>query len=292
MGYVIHLVTQIGIFVILALSYNFILGLGRLFSLAHVAAYAIGAYTTAILGTWHGYGFFTCALLSVLTSCVLSFLMAAISLKLTEEYFAIGTLAFSALVSALLINWKSLTNGVLGIAGIPSPTVFGHEIVKPEEFCLLVLAVCEVVTVVLRTVYDSPFVRSVRAQAESDIIALSMGRNTTGLRTITLVIGSGAAGVAGTLFAYFLKYIDPSSFTLTEMVFILTIVIVGRPGSFVGVVLSTVFLVLMPESLRFLDIVQRVPGILGPLRQLMYALVLFGVVFAFRHRMFPLKRKV
>lgn len=292
MGYVIHLVTQIGIFLILALSYNFILGLGRLFNLSHVAAYAIGAYTTAILGTYHGFGFFSCVFLSVLTSGLLSFLMAAISLKLTEEYFAIGTMAFSALVSALLINWKSLTNGVLGIAGIPSPVIFGHEVVTPLGFCLLVLAVCEAVTLVLRMLHDSPLIRSVRAQAESDIITLSMGRNTVGLRTAILVIGSGAAGVAGTLFAYFLKYIDPSSFTLTEMVFILTIVIVGRPGSFQGVTLSTIFLVLMPESLRFVDIVQRVPGILGPLRQLMYACILFGVVYVFRLRLFPVRRKV
>ncbi len=291
-GYYIHLATQIGIFVILAISYNFILGLGRLFNLAHVSAYAIGAYTTAILGTYHGYGFFTCVVLSVLTSSILSFLMAAISLKLTEEYFAIGTMAFSALVSALLINWKSLTNGVLGIAGIPSPVIFGHEIVKPEEFCLLVLAVCLVVTMLLRLIYDSPFTLSIRAQAESDIIALSMGRNTTGLRTVALVIGSGAAGVAGTLFACFLKYIDPSSFTLTEMVFILTIVIVGSPGSFHGAALASIFLVLMPESLRFIDILQRVPGLLGPLRQLMYAGILFAVVYFFRNRLFPVKRKV
>lgn len=292
MGYVIHLVTQIGIFLILALSYNFILGLGRLFSLAHVSAYAIGAYTTAILGTYHGYGFFTCLILSVITSCLLSFLMAAISLKLTEEYFAIGTLAFSALISALLINWKSLTNGVLGIAGILSPVVFGHEVLSPTNFCLLVLSVCLVVTLFLRVIHDSPFARSMRAQAEADLVALAMGRNTTRLRTISLVIGSGTAGVAGTLFAYFLKYIDPSSFTLTEMVFILTIVIVGRPGSFPGAALSTIFLVLMPESLRFFDILQRVPGILGPLRQLMYAVILFSVVFLFRHKMFPQKRTI
>ena len=292
MGYVIHLVTQIGIFIILALSYAFVLGLARLFSMAHVSAYAIGAYTTALLSVKYQLGFTECLLLSAFNSSLLAFAMAAISLKLSDEYFAIGTMAFSALVSALLVNMKSVTNGVLGIAGIPSPRFADISVSNPESFCVLVLFVCLITTLILRLVYDSPFVRSLKAQAESDIVALSMGRDTKRLRTMSLAIGSATAGVAGCLFAYFLKYIDPSSFSLTEMIFVLTIVIIGRPGSFHGAVLATVFLVLLPESLRFIDFLQRYPGILGPIRQLLYAIILFGVVFSLRNQLFPKRRSI
>lgn len=133
------------------------------------------------------------------------------------------------------------------------------------------------------------FGRSLRALAEYEQAAAVLGKDTALLRNLAFFASSTAAGLAGSFFAYYLNYIDPSSFSLNEMIFILTIVIVGRPGSFFGAIGSTVFLVLLPEPLRFVALPS---AYLGPLRQLMYAAILFGIVFWKRESLFPKQRKV
>ena len=127
------------------------------------------------------------------------------------------------------------------------------------------------------------------ALAEFERAAASLGKNTRRTRNIAFCVSSAFAGLAGSFFAYYLNYIDPSSFGLGEMVFILTIVIVGSPGSFWGVIGATAFLVLLPEPLRFLDIS---PAYLGPMRQLLHALILFAVVWWKRDKLFPQRRTV
>lgn len=93
MQYFVHLAILVGIYLILAQSFNLTFGLGRLFNLAHVAAYSVGAYTTALLSTEAGCGFFRCLAASTLLSALFAILIGAISLKLSSDYFAIGTLA-------------------------------------------------------------------------------------------------------------------------------------------------------------------------------------------------------
>ena len=125
--YYIHLLILIGISFILAQGFNLTFGVGKLLNLAHVAVYSIGAYVTALLATELQQGFFTCVFASIAVSALFALLIGAISLKLSQDYFAIGTLAFSAVISALLINWKNLTRGVLGITGIPKPQILNID---------------------------------------------------------------------------------------------------------------------------------------------------------------------
>jgi branched-chain amino acid transport system permease protein len=289
MDYYIHLCILIGIYLILAQSFNLTFGLGRLFNLAHVASYAIGAYTTALLSTDGGWNFFPCMVASIVTGGLLASLIGAISSRLSQDYFAIGTLAFSSVVSALLINWKSITRGVLGIAGIPRPIVAGEELIDNRYFLALTI-VCAIVTqIFLFILFRNRFSRQMRAQAENEQASKALGCNASSVRQFSFFVASSCAGLAGSLFAYYINYIDPSSFSLTEMIFIMTISVVGRPGSFWGVTGATFFLVLLPEPLRFIDFS---PGILGPMRQLLYAVILFGVVAYNRERLFPQQRSV
>ena len=289
MEYIIHLGILICIYIILAQSFNLSFGFGGLFNLAHVAAYALGAYTTALLSTEHGVGFFLCLPASMLVAGLLAVLIGAISLKLTQDYFAIGTLAFSAIVTALLINWKSLTRGVLGIPGIPRPEPFGIDFYENINFFWLSLICAVLVSVFSYLIFNNAYGRSLRTQAEFEHGSLAIGKNTRELRNLAFFISSAIAGLAGCLFAYYINYIDPSSFSLTEMIFILTLVVTGRPGSFWGVTAATIFLVLLPEPLRFVDMPS---SILGPLRQMLYALIMFAVVFWNRATIFPKERSV
>ncbi len=288
-GYYIHLAILIGIYLIFAQSFNLTFGPGRAFNLAHAASYAVGAYTTALLSTEAGSGFFVCIVMSMLLSGLFAFLVGAISLRLAHEYFAVGSLAFSSLVTALLINWKSLTRGVLGIPGIPRPQLGQIDFYSNTNFLILICIVAFCVQAFLYIFFVNGFSRSLQAQAEFKEGALALGKDVRQLKNYSFFIASMMAGLAGSLFAYYINYIDPSSFALSEMVFVLTIVVVGKPGSFWGVVASTVFLVLLPEPLRFIDMR---PDLIGPLRQLIYALILFSVVYLNKESLFPQERRV
>jgi branched-chain amino acid transport system permease protein len=290
MEYLVHLAVLLCIYLILAQGFNLVFGVARLFNLAHVATYAIGAYTTALLSTEFQVEFFSCVVASMLLSGLLALLVGAISLRLSTDYFAIGSLAFSAVVSAVLINWRSVTRGVLGIPGIPRPSFLGIDFQDTTNFlglaCVLMVSCLLVVWGIMR----SPFARSLNALAQSESAAQALGRHVARHRTWVFFISSALAGLAGSLFAYYISYIDPSSFMLTEMVLVLTIVVVGRPGSFWGVCFATlVLVVLIPEGLRF---VPMESSVLGPLRQFLNALLLFSIVILNRKRLFPTERAV
>lgn len=287
--YGVHLAILVSLYLIVAQSLNLTFGLGQLFNLAHVASYAIGAYATALLATDYAASFGVCVVSSVLLSALFALLLGLISLRLSTDYFAIGTLAFSSVISALLVNWKSVTHGVLGVPGIPRPELFGIDFYENSNFLALITTIAIVSQAILYCLYRSPFGRSLRALAEFERAASSLGKDTPRTRNIAFCVSSGFAGLAGSFFSYYLNYIDPSSFGLGEMVFILTIVIVGGPGSFWGVIGATVFLVLLPEPLRFLDISS---AYVGPMRQLINAIILFAVVWWKRDKLFPQRRTV
>lgn len=287
--YVIHLAILVCMYMILAQGLNLTFGLGRLFNLAHVASFAIGAYTTALLSVETEAGFFKCVAASMLTSGLFAVLLGGISLRLAQDYFAIGTLAFSSVVSSLLINWKSLTRGVLGIPGIPRPVLLGIDFYDNTHFLVLIFLVAVLVQMFFYLLHRGPFGRALRGQAEYDEALLAVGCDTGLIRNLSFLISSATAGLAGSFFAYYLNYIDPSSFSLAEMVFVLTIVVVGRPGALWGVSAGTLFLVLLPEPLRFIDINS---AYLGPARQLLQAVILFSVVYWNRRTLFPPHREV
>jgi len=287
--YYIHLMILIGIYWILAQGLNIIFGLGGLLNLAHVAAYAIGAYTTALLSTELNQSFWICLPASMFFSAFLALIVGQISLRLSEDYFAIGSLAFSAVISALLVNWKSVTRGVLGIPGIPRPEFWGIDFYENSNFLFLTLTLDLIALTAIYLIFNGRLSRSLRGLAENEYGAEAIGKGKKSCRNDAFMLSALFAGMAGCLFAYYINYIDPSSFTLTETVFVLSIVIVGRPGSFWGVMASTVFLVLLPEPLREIEIS---PSILGPMRQLIYASILFAVVFWRREELFPVERKV
>lgn len=287
--YVVHLLILVSMYSILAQGLNVTFGLGRIFNLAHVASFAIGAYTTALLSVESGAVFWQCLSASTLLSALFSVLLGGIALRLTQDYFAIGTLAFSSVVSSLLINWKSVTRGVLGIPGIPRPEFFGIDFYSNTNF-LILIAVCALAWLGLFwIVHRGAFGRALRAQAEFDEAVRAVGCDTGLIRNMGFMISSASAGFAGSFFAYYLNYIDPSSFSLNEMIFVLTIVVVGRPGALWGVVGATFFLVLLPEPLRFIPMDS---AYLGPARQLLQAIILFSVVYLNRQTLFPPQREV
>jgi len=289
MEYLIHISILIGIYLIFAQSFNLSFGLGRLLNLAHVSSYAIGAYTTALLSTKLEAGFFSCILASAALAGFFSILIGAISIKLEKEYFLIGTLAFNSLVIAILINWRELTNGVLGIAAIPRPEIFGIDFYQSSNFLILVLLLDLLSLFFLYIIFRNSFGRKLHSLSEFERGARVLNINAREIKNLSFFIASFFSGLAGSIFAYYLNYIDPSSFNLSEMIFVLSIVVIGQPGSFWGAIGATFFLVILPEPLRFITLS---PGVLGPARQFLYGAILFLVVALRKDKIFPVERRV
>jgi branched-chain amino acid transport system permease protein len=288
--YAIHLGVIFCLYCITAQGFNIVFGLGGLFNLAHVAFFAVGAYFSAIASTNYDWGFFPCLVGSTLLAGFFSVLIGRISLVLSKDYFAMGTLSFAAIISALLVNWKSLTRGVLGIAGIPRPNPGQFDISESLNFLILCAIILLISQFTAFSFFKTRYARSLKSLALDEISSQSIGQNPRFTRILAFFVSACYAGLAGSLYSLYMYFIDPSSFTLSEMVLILTIAIVAKPGSFWGI-FPAVFaiVILIPEGLRQFD---PPSSVLGPVRQLLNALVVFIIVYFSRYSLFPKQREI
>jgi branched-chain amino acid transport system permease protein len=270
MSYLWHLLVLINLYISLALALNLLAGYTGLLSLCHAAFYGIGAYATALL-VQAGWGFLPAVLAAVLLTAVLSLVVAIPSLRLRGDYFVLATLGFQIIVSTVLYNWTSLTRGPFGLSGIPVPSILGWEANSAPRYFVFSGLFTGLAGAVLWGLIESPFGRVLKAIREDELAAASLGKNVEQLKVTAFAISGGLAALSGGLFAGYMRFIDPTSFTLNESIFVLSIVIIGGAGSFVGPPVGAVLLVLLPEVLRAL----RMPeAVAASLRQVIYGLLL------------------
>jgi branched-chain amino acid transport system permease protein len=274
MQYLTHIGILIGIYTILAASLNLVAGYMGLLSLSHAAFYGIGAYTMALMGLYLHTPFWINCLGAVLLAGILGLLVGIPALRTRGDYFAIATFGLQVITFNLLNNWVDLTRGPMGIAGIAQPTILGGQVSTPFHFLLLTFSVCIVILGIIYRIVSSPFGRLLKAIREDEIFAQSLGKDVFAAKLKIFVIAGMTASVAGCLYASYVTFIDPTSFTVTESIFIVSIVIIGGAGNFWGALVGAAFLIALPELLRFLGL----PITLAAnLRQILYGSLL--VVF-------------
>lgn len=276
MDYVIHIMTMAGIYIILASSLNLLAGYTGLVSVGHAAFYGIGAYTTALLGTHFGLPFSLNLICAVALSSAVGALVGIPSLRIRDDYFIIATFAFQAVAFNIFNNWIEVTNGPMGVTGIPRAELFGFTFDTQMRMFLLVVVACCIVLSFLAVLVHSPFGRVLRAIREDEVFALAAGKNCSSFKILVSVAAAGVASVAGVLFAYFIGFVDPTSFTVMESIFIISLVIIGGAGSFSGPILGAVILVGLPELLRFLGMPA---GVAANIRQILYGVALIACMF-------------
>ena len=248
--YVTDVAVVCGIYIILALGLNVVVGFTGLLNLGFVAFYAIGAYSYALLNTRLGLGFWSALPISVFLTTLSGLLLAVPSLRLKGDYLALVTLGFGEIVRLVLNNWDSFTNGPNGIAGIEPPSLFGTSMGRLSYYYYLVLAFVLLAVFVMTRVKESKVGRAWIAIREDEIAASAMGINTMMYKMYSVAFGSFWAGIAGCLFAAKMRFVSPESFTFMESVLILCMVIVGGLGSIAGVIVGAIVLVFLPEVLR------------------------------------------
>lgn len=266
---------MINIYSILALSLNLLVGYTGLLSLCHASFYGLGAYTNTLLMMKAGFGFLPSFLISILCSVLLSFVISVPSLRLKGDYFILATLAFQIIIFTILYNWVTLTRGPYGIPGIPFPVIFGISIDSIFSYFLFSGVLATLCGVLLYLLGNSPFGRVLKAIREDEISASSLGKNITHFKITAFALSAGFAAIPGVLFAGYMRYIDPTSFTLNESVFILSIIIIGGTGNISGPLLGTVLMTILPEILRFLAIPDAVAA---NIRQIIYGLLIIIIM--------------
>ena len=271
MEYFLHILVIAGIYVILTLSLNLIVGYTGLPALGHAAFSCIGAYTSSLLALNVGLSPWIGLLIGACVAALSGIIIGYPSVRLKGDYLALATFGLGVIVYSIAKNWVSLTRGPMGLPGISGFSVIGFELSGIWSYLLLVLVFVIIIIFVIGRIVNSPFGRILRSIREDEIASQTMGKDTNKHKLLVFIIGAFFAGIAGSLYAHYITFIDPSSFTVMESITILLMVIFGGMGSISGSIVGAVILVVFPELLRFLGMPS---SIAAPMRQMIYGLLL------------------
>ena len=276
-AYIAHYLVMVGIYTILAVSLNLLVGYAGIFSLAHAAVYGIGAYASALVALKLGLGFWGGLVVAAVAGACAAALVGIPSLRVAGDYYIVASFGLQVVILTVFMNWTDLTNGHAGLAGIPRPRVFGLVIDNPFKYVVLSLALAALTYAVCRRLTGSAFGRTLRAVREDEIAAQATGKNVVLVKIVITTISSALGALGGSLYAHYITYINPSSFTLEESIFIVSLVILGGTERLAGPVVGAFILLAVPEALKFLAIPDTVAA---PARQILYGglLILFMFV--------------
>ena len=249
--YWVDVLNSIGLYAILGLSLNIILGYAGMFHMGHAAFYATGAYTTAILNTSYGVPVLWTLPLSGLAAALFALAVARPIIHLRGDYLLIVTIGMVEIVRIALINDVfGITGGANGIFGIDRPQLFGFKIRQPQHFFYLIWLFAGLTILLFSLLENSRFGRALNYLREDEVAAEGSGINTAAYKLAAFVLGAGWAGMAGTVFAAKMTIISPESFSFWESVVLFMIVILGGAGNIAGVILGAFLVVGLPEIFR------------------------------------------
>lgn len=274
LAYIMTVATVLMINVVLACSFNIVLGCAGLFSAAQAAFYGLGAYVAALAMLNLGVNFVPAMLLSIVVTALAGGLVGRLTIRLGGDYLVIGTLAVQFILIDLMANMDSVTGGRFGLNGIPRPTLFGYVIGSVGSYLVFATIIAFVVVGITIMLLRSPWGRLLRAMREDEIALASLSKDVTWIKVSALAIGSGLAAVAGALYASFVGFIDPTAFELPVFIGIMAMVIVGGSGTTFGPIVGSIVLTAIPEIVRFAGISGTSAG---PIRQIIYAIMLLVI---------------
>jgi branched-chain amino acid transport system permease protein len=256
--YLSEVVNNVGLFVLMGLGLNIVVGFAGLLDLGYVAFFAIGAYVMAILtsegplGITNTISFWMALPVSVITAVAAGLLLGTPVLRMRGDYLAIVTLGFGEIIRIMAVSdfLKPHIGGAQGILQIPKPVFFGTSLIKPELLYYVILIGVLLAWFISTRLSNSRLGRQWMAMREDEDVAEAMGINLVNTKLLAFAIGAGFSGLAGAIFASKLTSIFPYSFDLLKSINVLSLIIVGGLGSLPGVVVGAFVLVGLPELLR------------------------------------------
>lgn len=250
-GYVIQLLNIAILNAIVVLGLNYATGWTGQINFAQAAFYGLGAYTTAI-ATKAGIPWIAAPFLSVLIVVIASLILALPTLRLRTHYLAMTTIGFGEIVRLIIVHWEPVTGGTSGLRAIPGISFFGFGPQGQIQHYYLLLAALAVAVIVAVRIRHSTLGRAMIATKDSEIGAEQSGVDTVRIKLFAFMIGAVYAGLAGCLYASSIRFVSPDSFSGTQAILLMMMLIVGGMGSIPGCIVGAVALTLLPEILRFL----------------------------------------
>ena len=270
MDYIYSVLILISLFVILATSFNLVIGYGGLISIAHPIFYGLGAYTSALLARDAGLPVPLAMLAGAALATVMSVVVSLPALRISGDYLLIASIGFQLGMIELIKNLR-FTGGASGVSNIPAFLVPSYG-----RFAYVVLVICVAVAVVLlvRWIAHNDYGRAISAMRDDEVAFAALGRDAKWMKISIFALGSGIAGFAGALYAHYFRFVTVEQFEILMSSTILTMVVVGGLRSPWGPVVGAVLLQILPQAITFLNLP---PVLLGPLQGLLFT----GLVLVF-----------
>src|SRR3990167_9582340 len=205
---------MIGLFIMLGVSLNLLLGYGGLVSMAQAAFFGVGAYAAALSARDLGLPFPLTLVVAIAVTTLLACVVTFPALRVRGEYLILLTLAFQMVIYGLMLSWVDLTAGRTGISGIPRPRLFGKTLVTPAEFLPLIAAGALVTFAIAYRIGESPLGRVLKAMRDDETATLAIGKSVLRYKVLVFCVSGGLAGGAAGLFAHYQAFINPFSFNL------------------------------------------------------------------------------
>ncbi|MDM0026062.1 branched-chain amino acid ABC transporter permease [Variovorax saccharolyticus] len=250
--YVLHIAIMVLFYAVLATSLNLVVGYVGEFSLGHTAFLGTGAYAAAILSTGYGWPVWATIPVAGLLAAVMGVVIGGITLRLQGPFFVIVTLSFSEVLRLVADNWIALTNGPMGIAGVPQPALLadaGNLGAKQFYYAVAWLLLALALYLSFRFV-NSNAGRAAVAVRENRYVAQSIGIRPLTYSMLALVLGAFLSGMAGGFYAHYISFVGPEVFRFAFMVSMIIMVLIGGKGTLVGPLIGALLVTFLEEYLR------------------------------------------
>ncbi|MBI2635779.1 branched-chain amino acid ABC transporter permease [Candidatus Peregrinibacteria bacterium] len=284
MPFFFHLITVIAIALPAQLGYTFVFGRGKILHFGPIGVSTVAAYGTFL--TLNATGSFLLGLCAgVLMALAFSLLFAWLSFRLDSDGLGIMSIAVYLALFAVVLNWTSLTRGALGLPRIPRVPFADSAM----SFALLTTGACVLWTLFFLWLDRTKLARQVSALAEGEWHAKALGISRAGAHIAAFVILGLTLASDNFFYAQYYHLLHPSDYYFPAFVSLLMITVAGKPGSTPGAIIATILLSLLKEGLRFLPFPSAV---LGPLRLMLFGIILLAAVWIQRDTLFPKKRTI
>ncbi len=281
-GYFIYLLNLIGIFGLVAIGLNMLIGFSGQTSLGHAGFFAIGAYASGLLTLKLGLPFWLAIPLAGGLATLIGALIALPALRLKNLYLAIATLGFGIVAQKVIFEWRSLTGGGGGLQ-VPPPMLFGLSMAEAGRMTWVIAAALAAGTWAASKLATGRTGRALIMLRESEAAAACTGIHVARYKVVAFAISAFYTAVAGGLYANLVRYINPESFDVNMSIMFLAMIVIGGLGSVRGALLGAAFYVAVPEAVRgFKD----APGLIFGLSLMLVVILLpGGLISLFRwHR--------
>src|SRR5258706_840676 len=250
-SYYVFIMATLALTAIAGVGLNVLLGLTGQVSFGHVGFYALGAYTVAVLTVPAKWSFWAAAPVAALIAGAIGALLALPAMRVRGPYLAMVTIAFGFVVENLAIEWRSVSGGQNGIMGVPQPSLFGFALGE-RGVAIAAIVLAAAATYGFHLLSRTRWGAAMRAVKDSEVAAESIGLDPLRIKTAAFAISAVCAGVAGALFAPLSGFVTPSSFTFSQSLLFVLVVIIGGAGSLAGPLVGAAIVVLLPEALAAL----------------------------------------